>query len=165
MNWPGLVFGVSLSLALIGTLGATFAERPASALVSLSAAMLGVGGVCLALGSDFIALLVIALLGAAVPSVMAAALVLSPVPQPDVRSSRDRAGLVAIGMIGGFGLLAWLLTTSPWVPAGGVRQQSVEWLGSRFLTDHLLTLELLAAMLALAGVGTVALLRGRRAGR
>jgi len=165
VNWPGLVFGVALALALLGTVAATFADRPMHAAFGLAAAMLGVGGVCLALGSDFIAMVVVALLGAAVPAVILATLLLAPVPEPDVRTSRARAAAVAAGMTLGFLVLGWFVTAAPWVPAGGSRQQAVEWLGSRFLTDHLLTFVLLAATLALAGLGTVALLRGRRAGR
>ena len=94
-----------------------------------------------------------------------AVVLLAPVSEPDTRAGGARGPIVALGMAGGFGVLAWLVTQTDWLPAGGSRQQSMEWLGSRFLTDHLLTLELCAALLCLSALGTVALLRGRRAGR
>ena len=72
---------------------------------------------------------------------------------------------VALGIVLGFGILAWVVTQTAWVPAGGPRQESIEWLGSRFLTDHLLAMVLGAALLSLSALGAVALLRGRRAGR
>jgi NADH-quinone oxidoreductase subunit J len=165
MNWAGLVFGLSLVLALLGAGGAAFAQRSRNAVYCLAAAMAGVAGICLALGSDFLALLVLLLLGAAVPSAMMAALLLAPVPEPDTRDERSRPTIVALGIAVGFGLLAWVVTQSAWLPAGGSRQQAVEWLGSRLLTDHLLTMDLAAALLGVSALGAVALLRGRRAGR
>jgi len=165
MNWAGLMFGFSLALVLVGGGTAAFAQRPRIAVISLAAAMCGVAGVCLALGNDFLALLVLLLLAAAVPSAMLGALLLAPVAEPDSRAGGVRGPLVAAGIAAGFGLLAWLLTQGAWLPAGGSRQQSMEWLGSRLLTDHLLTMELGAALLGLSSLGVVALLRGRRAGR
>lgn len=165
MNWAGLLFGVSLVAALLGAGGAAFAQRPRQAVYALGAAMAGVSGVCLALGNDFLALVVLVLLGLAVPAALLAALLLAPVSEPDTRTERLRGPLVALGIAAGFGLLAWVVTQTAWLPAGGSRQQSIEWLGSRFLTDHLLTLELCAALLSLSALGVVALLRGRRAGR
>ena len=165
MNWAGLMFGFSLALVLVGGSTAAFAQRSRAAVMSLATAMCGVAGVCLALGDDFLALLVLLLLAAAVPSAMLGALLLAPVAEPDTRADGVRGPLVATGIITGFGLLAWLLTQAAWLPAGGSRQQSMEWLGSRFLTDHLLTMELCAALLGLSSLGVVALLRGRRAGR
>jgi NADH:ubiquinone oxidoreductase subunit 6 (subunit J) len=165
MNWPGLVFGLSLALALLGAAGAAFAQGARNAVVGLAVAMAGVAGICFALGNDFLALLVLLLLAAAVPAAMIGALLLAPVPEPDTRSEGRRGPTVAFAIAAGFGVLAWVVTQAAWLPAGGSRQQSIEWLGSRLLTDHLLTLELWASLLCLSALGTVALLRGRRAGR
>jgi len=165
VNWAGLVFGLSLVLALLGAFVAVFAQRSRHATSGLAAGMCGVAGICLALGNDFLALMVLVLLGVAVPAAMIAALLLAPVPEPDVRAERSRGVLVALGIAAGFGVLAWVVTQAEWQPAGGSRQQSIEWLGSRLLTDHLLTMALAAAWLGLSALAAVALLRGRRTGR
>jgi NADH:ubiquinone oxidoreductase subunit 6 (subunit J) len=165
VNWAGLVFGLSLVLALLGAVVTSFAQRSRHVVGGLATGMCGVAGICLALGNDFLALLVMALLGAAVPAAMLAALLLAPVAEPDVRPGRSRSMAVALGIVVGFGVLAWVVTQTAWVPAGGPRQESIEWIGSRFLTDHLLTMVLGAALLSLSALGAVALLRGRRAGR
>jgi len=164
VNWAGLLFGSALAVTLIGGAGAAFAQRTRQAVQMLVVCMFGVAGVCFSLGNDFIALVVLTLLAGGVPAVLTAALVLAPVAEPDARAGR-RGLLVAAGIVAGFGTLAWLLTRAPWAPAGGQRQSAVEWLGSRLLGDHLLTLNLMCALLGLAGVGAVALLRARRAGR
>ena len=159
-----MVFGGSLALALIAGAGAAFAQRPRHAVLSLSASMVGVAGTCLVLGNDVLALVILVLLAASVPAALLVALSLAPTPEPDARAGRSGL-LVAAGISVGFALLAWILTRTPWPPAGGIRQTGIEWLGSRLLTDHLLALDLMAALLGLAGIGAVALLRGRRASR
>jgi len=165
VNWAGLVFGLSLVLVLLGAGGAAFAQQSRYAVYCLAATMTGVAGICLALGNDYLALLVFLLLAVAVPAAMIAALLLAPVADNDTRTEGRRGTFIAMGIVVGFGVLAWVLTQAAWVPAGGPRQQSIEWLGSRFLTDHLLTMELGAALLALSALGVVALLRGRGACR
>jgi NADH:ubiquinone oxidoreductase subunit 6 (subunit J) len=165
MNWSGLIFGLSLVLALLGAAGAAFAQGARSSVVGLAVAMGGVAGICFALGNDFLALLVLFLLGVGVPAALIGALLLEPVPEPDTRAEGWRGPMVALAIAVGFGVLAWVVTQTVWLPAGGPWQQSLDWLGSRFLTDHLLTLELCVSLLCLSALGTVALLRGRRAGR
>jgi NADH:ubiquinone oxidoreductase subunit 6 (subunit J) len=161
VNWTGVVFGVSIALALIGGVGAAFAQRPRASVYCLAIAMLGIAGICLALGNDLLAILVATVLGAGVPSAFLVALLLAPAPEPDVHAERGRVLVTLAGITAGFAALGWLLSRTPWLPAGGTRQNAIEWLGSRFLTDHLLTLDLLAALLATAALGAVALLRGR----
>ena len=164
MNWAGLVFGASLALALAGATGAAFVPRPRQAIYLLGLSMFGVAGVCLTLGNDFLAGASAVALGVLVPAMLLTALLLAPAPEPDARGG-SRGAWVAGGIVAGLALLAWLLTRAPWPPAGGQRQSAIEWLGSRLLTDHLLTLNVGAALLGVAGLGVVALLRGRSAGR
>lgn len=164
MNWSGLVFGASAALALGAGAGAAFARRTRHAVVALAAAMCGVAGICLTLGNDFVAIAALTVLGAGVPSVLLAAVLLAPPAEPDLRpGAARRAVLAALGAVC-FGALALLLTRTPWAPPGGSRQTQIEWLGSRLLTDHLLTLGLVCLMLATAAMGAVAVLRARRAG-
>ena len=164
MSWAGPVFGASLALALAGATGAAFVQRPRQAICLLAVSMFGVAGACLALGNDFLAVAAAGVLGVLVPVMLLSGMLLAPLPEPDARGG-SRGAWVAGGIVAGFALLAWLLTRAPWPPAGGQRQTAIEWLGSRLLTDHLLTLDLGAALLGLAGLGVVALLRGRSSGR
>lgn len=164
MNWPGIIFGIALALALLGAAGAAFAQQARHAVCSLSVAMLGIAGVCLTLGNDVIAIVVTVVLAAAVPAAMLAANLLAPIPESDRREGR-RGLVVALGVSVAFAALAFLLTRTAWVPAGGAPQTGAPWLASRLLTDHLVTMDLLALLLGLAGVGAVALLRGRGPGR
>src|SRR5207237_1029459 len=88
-GWLGPRSPVSrLALALIGGAGAALAPTARGAVVWLAAAMLGVGGICLALGNDFVALLVIALLALAVPALLLLALELAPAAEPDLHVGR-----------------------------------------------------------------------------
>jgi len=165
MNWTGVVFGAAMALALTGAAAAALLPRARHGIVGLAASMLGVAGICLSLGYDFLAVMIAVVLGAVVPTIMLAALLLAPLPVPDAQAGRRRATAVSVLMVLGFVALGWLLTRAPWPPAGGARQNSVAWLGSRLLTDHLLTLDLVAALLGLAALSATALLRGRRPGR
>jgi NADH:ubiquinone oxidoreductase subunit 6 (subunit J) len=164
MNWAGMGLGVSLALALIGGAGAAFARHPRAAVAGLAVAMLGVAGACFALGNEYLAIVVAALLGAGVPTILMLALAAAPPVESDRRPGR-RAVLWLALMAAGAGVLALVLLRARWVPAGSVSQNTVEWLGSRFLTDHLVTLDLIAALLCVAACGAVALLRGRTARR
>ncbi len=164
MNWPGLLFGVSAALALGGGALAAFARHARVAVFALAGAMLGVAGLCLAMGSGFVFLLAAILLGVLVPATLLLAVVLAPPAAPDVRPGGRNLAVAALGVTL-FLALAMVLTRSAWPPAGGQLQASAEWLGSRLATDHVYTFLLTGAALALAAVGAVALLRPRGARR
>ncbi|HEY2805252.1 MAG TPA: NADH-quinone oxidoreductase subunit J [Gemmatimonadales bacterium] len=163
MNVVGILFGLSLVVAIIGALGSALADSARTAIWSLAASMLGIAGLCLALGNDFVAIVVVIVMAILVPAILLLAVDLAPAPQLDVKEGS--ALILATGAVAALLALAWLLVRTTWLPAGGARQNTIEWIGSRFLSDHLVALDLLAAMLALSAIGAVALLRGRRAAR
>ncbi len=163
MNVVGILFGVSLALALIGGAGVAFAATTRASVYALATAMLGVAGVCLALGNDFVAIVVLIMMVLTVPAIFLMTLDLAPPPQPDRASSGVAA--VAAGMAIGGAALAWLLVRTVWLPAGGARENTIEWIGSRFLSDHLVLMDLLAGFLALSSIAALALLRGRARSR
>ncbi len=163
MNVVGILFGVSLALALIGGVGIAFAVTTRASVYALATAMLGVAGVCLALGNDFVAIVVLVMMVLTVPAVLLLTLDLAPPPQPDRSSSGGAA--ITTGMVIGGAALAWLLVRTVWLPAGGARENTIEWIGSRFLSDHLILLDLLAGFLALSSIAAIALLRGRARSR
>lgn len=161
MNWAGIAFGAAMAAAVAGGAGAAFLPRLVPAALALAGAGLGVAGMCLVLGADYVAIVVALLLGALVPSALLIVAVLAPPPEPDLRSSLRRRGAVAVLTTGIFFALVLTLTRRPWPPAGGPRQLTVEWLGSRLLTDDLPILLAAAGLLAVAASGAVALLRPR----
>lgn len=161
MNVAGLLFGFSAALALVAAAGALFARETPHAVAAAGAAMLGVAGLCLALGSDFVAAVVALGLGVAVPACLVVAAQLAPPPVPDHRPGRARLIGVALAVLGLFAGLGWVITAAAWPPAGGPLDVSAPWLGWRLLTDDLLILILLLALLAVAGTTAAALLRAR----
>ena len=159
MNFTGGLFGGALVLCLGGALAAAVLKNTRAAIVALSGSMLGVAGIALALGNDFIAVLVAGLLGIAVPAVALVALRVAPAPPRDVQMDGRWSRPLLLLIL--FLILAWALLAAPWIPPGGTRQSGIEWLGSRLLTDHIILLLLLPALLAVAATSIVALLRGR----
>ena len=165
MNWAGLVLGASLALCLLGATITAFAKKPRAAVAGLSAALLGVAGACLAIGNEYLAIVIAAVPGLLVPATMVLALHAAPAPDTDLRPRGRRgvfvAGILVLALLG----IAWLATRTAWPPAGGTLQDGIEWLGTRLLTDHLLTVVLTAALLAASACAAIALLRGRTARR
>jgi NADH:ubiquinone oxidoreductase subunit 6 (subunit J) len=164
VNWAGLIFGAGAALALSGGVAAAFSRGARQAVFALAAAMFGVAGMCLALGNDFMAIAVLTVLGAGVPSMLFTAILLAPPAEPDRRPGAGRGASVAALAVLAALALATLLTRTRWAPAAGQRRTQIEWLGSRLLTDHLLTFGVLALLLAAVALGAVALLRARRVG-
>ena len=163
MNVAGLLFGFCAALALVAAAAAVFARETPHAVVAAGAALLGVAGMCLALGSDFVAAVVALALGLMVPALALAAAQLAPPPVPDHRPGRSRLAGVALLVLVLFAALGWGMTATRWPPAAGPRDLTPPWLGWRFLTDDLLVLVLLLALLGVAGVIAASLLRGRGA--
>lgn len=163
MNWNGALFGVSLVLALLGAGAAAFAASLRAAVRALVPAMFGVAGVLFAMGHGYTATCVAVILGLFVPFMLLLTLRVAPGPEPDRRGGRTPwvTPSIVLALAG----LAWIAMRAPWPPAGGGRQDGIEWLGSRLLTDHLLLLDLMAMLLATAACGAIALLRGRAARR
>lgn len=161
MSWSGPLLGVSAVLALGGALGAALLPRARWMLASMAVAMIGVCGACVAAGAGFVAVCVLASMAVMAPLALLASVAMAPPAEPDRRAGA-RSVLAPLAGVAAFLLLALVLTKTVWPPAGGPMQLSPEWLGSRLLIDHAFTLVLMAAVLSLAGVGSVALLRPRR---
>jgi NADH:ubiquinone oxidoreductase subunit 6 (subunit J) len=162
-NWSGVFLGMSLALALFGGGIAAFARHPRAAASGLSAAMFGVAGVLLALGNDYLAIVVAVVLGAAIPSLLLLALAVTPSVESDFKPEPRPAITSVVVVVGA--MLAFAMLRARWAPPGPASQGAIEWIGSRFLTDHLVTLELIAGLLAVSACGAIALLRGRGARR
>ncbi len=161
MNWAGFVFGAAATLAILGAVVVAVARGAAPAIAGFALSMLGVAGVCLALGDDFLAILIVLLLSAVLPAVLLAAAKLAPIaPRPPRPYRLAAAALVSLIA---FGALVTVIVRTPWPAAGGAREVAASWLGWSLLTDGVAAFELLGVLLAVSGIG--ALVLARAAGR
>ncbi len=165
MNWPGMLLGFGGALAVVAAAFAMFAREARLALIAAAACALGAAAMCFALGSVFVALALVLLLGLAVPVAALTAVRLAPPASPDLRPGAARLWSAAAVVVVGFAGLAWLLTTTAWPPATGPRDAEASWLGWRLLTDHILLPVAFGVLLGAAGLVASAALGPRaRAG-
>ena len=117
MNWAGFIFGAAATLAILGAVIVAVARGAVPAIAGFALSMLGVAGVCLAIGDDFLAILIVLLLSAALPAGMLAAAKVAPIPAHPPRPSRLAAATV-VGLTA-FGALGTIIVRTPWPAAGG----------------------------------------------
>ncbi len=165
MNWVGALFGASAVLAALAGGAAAFAPRPRHAAGALALAMLGIAGVVLTIGYDFLAIAIVALLAGAVPAAALAAMRTEGTEATDARGRDVDPGVrpVMVAVVSGIavsGAVAGLLwRTTDWVSPGGVRQVEAVWLGWSLLSTDLATFLAIGLLLAIAGIGAVLVLR------
>jgi NADH:ubiquinone oxidoreductase subunit 6 (subunit J) len=124
VNWAGLLFGLCAAVALLGAAAAVFARETPHALAAAAAALLGVAGMCLSLGSDFVAVAVALVLGVATPAAALVAAHVAPPPVPDLRPGPGRLVGVAAVILALFAALGWAVTQTAWPPAAGPRDHT-----------------------------------------
>lgn len=158
MNWAGFVFGASATVAVLGALIVTLTRGGTPAIAGFAGSMIGVAGICLTLGDDFLAILIVLVLSAALPAGMLAAVKLAPAAaaRPRRPSRIAAAALLALGTFAG---LVTLIARTPWPPAGGPRETGASWIGWGLLTYSVAAFELLAALIAVAAIGALVLAR------
>ncbi len=161
MNWAGAFFGASAATALVGALCAVGLKNIFHNILGFALAMLGVSGVFLTLGSDFLAVVFVLVYVGAVAIAMVYAVMLSyPLdlpPQP-----RNRWKIVLAGLFAAVGAAAiWLVEThTTWPRAGGGHLDvSAAMTGYRFLRDYVLAFELISVLLVVAMMGAVMVAR------
>ena len=164
MNWAGAVFGASAVVALIGALCAVGLKNIFHNILGFALTMLGVAGVFITLGSDFLAVVFVLVYVGAVAIAMVYAVMLSyPLDQPPRPRNRWKvAGAVLFAALGAGGI--WLIVRhAPWPPASGRLEVSAAWSGYRFLRDYVLAFELISVLLVVAMMGAVMVARRTRA--
>jgi NADH:ubiquinone oxidoreductase subunit 6 (subunit J) len=164
VNWTGAVFGASAAVALLGALGAVGFRSIFHNILGFALAMLGVAGVFLSLGSDFLAVVFVLVYVGAVAIAMVYAVMLSyPLDQP--ARSRNRwkvAGAALFAAVGAGGI--WLVVRhAPWPRLAGRADLGAAWAGFRFLRDYVLAFELISVLLVVAMMGAVMVARRIRA--
>jgi NADH:ubiquinone oxidoreductase subunit 6 (subunit J) len=160
-----LLFGFSAVVALGGALLAVLLRNIFHNILGFAVAMLGVAGVFLSLGADFLAVVFVLVYVGAVAIAMVYAVMLShPLDQPArPRNPLKLAGAALLALALAFQLRA-LLHTWPWPREIGDAATAAQ-IGARFLTDYVLAFELISVLLLVAMMGAVMVARRAKTGR
>lgn len=163
MNWAGAVFGVSAAIALLGALGAVGLKSIFHNILAFALTMLGVAGVFLSLGSDFLAVVFVLVYVGAVAIAMVYAVMLSyPLDQPPRPRSRWKvlgaAGFAAVGA----GAIWLVVGSTRWLRPVGRPEITAATTGVRLLQDYVLSFELISVLLVVAMMGAVMVARRAR---
>ncbi len=164
MNWAGAVFGASAATALVGALCAVGLKSIFHNILGFALAMLGVAGVFLSLGSDFLAVVFVLVYVGAVAIAMVYAVMLSyPLDLPQRPRSVPKVLMAAAFAALGAGAIWVVQRTAPWPPLAARPEVSAAWTGFRFLRDYVLAFELVSVLLVVAMMGAVMVARRTRA--
>jgi len=164
VNWAGVVFGASSAIALLGALGAVGLKSIFHNILCFALAMLGVAGVFLSLGSDFLAVVFVLVYVGAVAIAMVYAVMLSyPLDLPPRPRSLWKVGGAALFAAVGAGAIWTVLLSAPWPHWRGRLDVSAAMTGYRFLRDYVLAFELISVLLVVAMMGAVMVARRSRA--
>lgn len=166
MNWDGVVFGISAVVALGGALLAVMLRNIFHNILGFALAMLGVAGIFLSQGSDFLAVVFVLVYVGAVAIAMVYAVMLShPLDQP----ARPRSLLKVIwaaALAAATAAALWaLIERAPWAPGPPSAPADAARIGARLLTDYVLAFELISILLLVAMMGAVMVARRGQAGR
>ena len=165
MNWAGAVFGASAATALVGALGAVGLKNIFHNILAFALAMLGVAGVFLSLGSDFLAVVFVLVYVGAVAIAMVYAVMLSvPLDQPARPRSLGKVGGAALFAAVGAGVVWLVVRGTQWPRGRGLADISAAAAGRRFLTDYVLAFELISVLLVVAMIGAVMVARRTHGG-
>jgi len=161
-----LVFALSAVTALGGAALAVLLRNIFHNILGFALGMLGVAGIFLSLGADFLAAAFVLVYVGAVAIAMVYAVMLShPLDQP----ARPRAVTKVIGAAGLAAMVAaslWgVIRGAPWTPWNERPPASAAAIGVRFLTDYVLAFELISVLLLVAMMGAVMVARRGSAGR
>lgn len=160
MTAHGLVTGAMVALTLTGALMAVGLKNIFHNILGFALAMLGVAGLFLGLGADFVAAVFVLVYVGAVAIAMVYAVMLShPLDQPP--EPRSTAKIVAAALTAlltalalGVALLASVWPNRTW----GAKVEAAD-IGRRLLTDYVLAFELISVLLLVAMMGAVMVAR------
>ncbi len=163
MSWDHAVFGLAGATALVGAVLAVGLKNIFHNILGFALALVGVAGLFLTLGSDFLAVVLILVYVGALAIAMVYAVMLSypldtrPVP----RSAAKVLGAAALAMLAAAALYLIVLSAH-FPPPRGAPETSAEWVGRRLLGDYVLAFELISVLLVVAMIGAVMVARKAR---
>jgi NADH:ubiquinone oxidoreductase subunit 6 (subunit J) len=164
MNWSGILFGLSAATALLGALLAVGLRNIFHNILGFALALVGVAGLFLTLGSDFLAaVLILVYVGALAIAMVYAVMLSHPLDTaPLPRSTPKTTGAALLAALVGVAL--WVVVRGArFPPASGRLEVTAQWSGYRLLTDYVLAFELISVLLVVAMIGAMTVARKDRA--
>jgi NADH-quinone oxidoreductase subunit J len=164
MNVAGALFGAAAVTALIGALLAVGLRNIFHNILGFALAMLGVAGVFLSLGADFLAIVFVLVYVGAVAIAMVYAVMLShPLDLPQKPRAVPKVLAAAAVALAGAVAIWRVLAAVQWPAPSGAPDLSAARAGQRFVTDYVLAFELISVLLVVAMMGAVMIARRTRA--
>ncbi|MGD0991945.1 MAG: NADH-quinone oxidoreductase subunit J [Gemmatimonadales bacterium] len=163
MTWTSALFWVSGTMALLGAVLAVGLRNIFHNILGFALALVGVAGLFLTLGSDFLAMVLILVYVGALAIAMVYAVMLSyPLDtKPEPRRLPKVVGAAALAMLVAAALYVVVLGAH-FVAADGPPETSAAWAGRRLLSDYVLAFELISVLLVVAMIGAVMVARKAR---
>jgi NADH-quinone oxidoreductase subunit J len=163
VNWSGFLFGMSAALALIGALFAVALKNIFHNILGFALSLVGVAGLFLTLGSDFLAIVLLLVYVGALGIAMVYAVMLSqPLDAPRAKRSLAKVAGAAL-LAAAVAMALWLvLRGAPFPPAAGSLEVTPQFTGYRLLSDYVLAFELISVLLVVAMIGAVMVARKDR---
>jgi NADH:ubiquinone oxidoreductase subunit 6 (subunit J) len=163
VNWDAFLFGASAALALIGALFAVGLKNIFHNILGFALSLVGVAGLFLTLGSDFLAIVLLLVYVGALGIAMVYAVMLSqPLDAPRTPRSLPKVAGAAL-LAAAVAMALWLVIRGahfpPWRGSLEVTPRST---GTRLLTDYVLAFELISILLVIAMIGAVMVARKDR---
>jgi len=160
MSATGLLFGAAAGAALLGALGAVGFRNIFHNILGFALAMLGVAGIFLSLGSDFLAIVFVIVYVGAVAIAMVYAVMLSyPLDLPPKRRSGPKIAAAAAVAAAGAAAIWAVLRSAPLAAGDLPPKVSAAAVGARLLGDYALVFELISVLLVVAMMGAVMVAR------
>jgi NADH-quinone oxidoreductase subunit J len=166
MNWDGFLFGASAALALVGAGFAVGLKNIFHNILGFALSLVGVAGLFLTLGSDFLAIVLLLVYVGALGIAMVYAVMLSQ-PLDTPRRPRSVAKILGSALLAAVVAMAlWLVIRGAHFPAReGTLEVTPQWTGYRLLSDYVLAFELISILLVIAMMGAVMVARKDRGKR
>jgi len=163
MTWGTALFWVSGTLALLGAVLAVGLRNIFHNILGFALALVGVAGLFLTLGSDFLAMVLILVYVGALAIAMVYAVMLSyPLDtKPEPRRLPKVVGAAALAMVVAAALFVVVLGAH-FAAGRGPVETSAAWVGKRLLSDYVLAFELISVLLVVAMIGAVMVARKAR---
>jgi len=163
VNWNAFLFGASAALALVGALFAVGLKNIFHNILGFALSLVGVAGLFLTLGSDFLAIVLLLVYVGALGIAMVYAVMLSQ-PLDTPRTPRSLPKVVGSALLAAVVAMAlWLvIRRAHFPPSGGSLEVTPQMTGYRLLSDYVLAFELISILLVIAMMGAVMVARKDR---
>jgi len=160
-----VALGVLIVMVVAGSLFAVLLKKVFYNLLGFGLAMIGISGITLILGSEFVALMQMLIFVGGITIAMVFAVMMST-PKEQLEEARPPSRVIpAVVVTCGFtGVLAWAMVSHSWnqLERVGTGLGSVKELGLLLLTDYELSFEAISLVLLAAIIGAILIARRTR---